>query len=760
MIESITISGEASFQGEPVVLDGLTCRNYFFGTNGTGKSTIGRVVAAPSAFPDCDLVWAGGRELKRMLYNREFVAQNFGPSTKLRGVFTLGEASKEVKDRIETASADVGRLNAALDSQQVAFAEKQTELGRIESRLTEDCWAQKLKHEKEFGDAFEGFRSSKEKFKQHVLSQRGNTESLLSLMELKAKADKVFVDQPTREFPLPAIGSAVLLASESSSLLGEKIVGKEDVNVAALIKKLGNSDWVRRGREFLQESEGVCPFCQQEAPDGFEQDLNDYFDVTFLTKTGELAELASGYVLATESVQETLDEMLSSTNRYLQTRLSELKAKRDGLVVQMAANCQRLETKKGEPSRSVSLVSSASALADIAELVAAVNAETKTHNAMVDNYAKERGVLVEEVWKYIVETELNRVLDKYDEDTKRISSATKGIEQAITDTKLKIAKLKLEVSELERQTTSVRPTLDAINGLLARFGFTGFSLDLAEDGRSYVLIREDGRRAEDTLSEGEQSFVTFLYFFQLLDGGHEGESITGDKVVVFDDPVSSLDSDILFVVSSLIRRVCDEAGAGKGSIKQVFVLTHNVHFHKEVTHPAKGSKGTRSYWLVRKPDGRSTVQRYDSNPVKTSYHLLWEEIRRPDRSGVTVQNAMRRILEHYFKTLGGLASLDDLLDEFEGDDQLACRSLISWVHDYSHTIHDELYVSVDDTCISMYLAVFKSIFQRKGQDGHYEMMWSEAGKALGLPDDGGQPDDEPTPTLVAAPDLSDLGETA
>ena len=51
---------------------------------------------------------------------------------------------------------------------------------------------------------------------------------------------------------------------------------------------------------------------------------------------------------------------------------------------------------------------------------------------------------------------------------------------------------------------------------------------------------------------------------------------------MFDDPVPSLDSDVLFV-SSLIRRVLDDACAGIRQVKQVFVLTHNIYFHKEVS---------------------------------------------------------------------------------------------------------------------------------------------------------------------------------
>ena len=45
-----------------------------------------------------------------------------------------------------------------------------------------------------------------------------------------------------------------------------------------------------------------------------------------------------------------------------------------------------------------------------------------------------------------------------------------------------------------------------------QLGFRSFSLSLAEDKISYKIIRSDGSDAKNTLSEGEKSFITFLYF--------------------------------------------------------------------------------------------------------------------------------------------------------------------------------------------------------------------------------------------------------
>jgi wobble nucleotide-excising tRNase len=290
------------------------------------------------------------------------------------------------------------------------------------------------------------------------------------------------------------------------------------------------------------------------------------------------------------------------------------------------------------------------------------------------------------------------------------------------------ARLESEIRDLEKQTTSVQPTIDEINSLLSSFGFQGFKLAKSASGKSYRLVRSDNSDAKATLSEGEKTFVTFLYFYHLVKGSDSDNGITRDRIVVFDDPVSSLDSDILFIVSSLIKGLFDEVRAGISHIKQIFVLTHNVYFHKEVTYYT-GRRGDMmneyTYWIVRKPGLLSKVDKYKTNPIKTSYELLWAEVRKPDRSTLTIQNTLRRILENYFKVLGGI-DFPKLCAMFDGKEKIICQSLCSWVHDGSHYAHDDLYISIDDTMVDTYLGVFKAIFENSGHSAHYKMMMRDA----------------------------------
>ncbi|MGY3132312.1 wobble nucleotide-excising tRNase [Bradyrhizobium sp. USDA 4501] len=91
---------------------------------------------------------------------------------------------------------------------------------------------------------------------------------------------------------------------------------------------------------------------------------------------------------------------------------------------------------------------------------------------------------------------------------------------------------------------------------------------------------------------------------------------------------------------------------------------------------------------------------------------------------MTIQNTLRRIIESYFKILGN-GDTDDIVGKFEGKDQQLCASLFYWVNDGSHSAHDDLYVSVENSVVDRYLNVFRRIFEKTGHCGHYKMMMGE-----------------------------------
>ena len=167
----------------------------------------------------------------------------------------------------------------------------------------------------------------------------------------------------------------------------------------------------------------------------------------------------------------------------------------------------------------------------------------------------------------------------------------------------------------------------------------------------------------------------------------------------------------------------------EGNIKQIFILTHNVYFHKETSFINGRTKENNDtyYWILRKQSNITTIKGYEmKNPISTSYELLWQEIKEnPNVSSITIQNTMRRIIENYFKILGGYGD-DDLIEKFPAQDQEICRSLLCWINDGSHCIPDDLYIDSHDDTSDRYVRVFEKIFRDTGHIAHYDMMMKTA----------------------------------
>lgn len=733
MIESIAIKDVATYGNVAEQMSLLSKLNFIYGANGSGKTTISRVIADETRFPACTVNWKGGARLQTLVYNRDFVAANFNQTNDLKGIFTLGQQDIETLNKIvaeksahDELGKEIQKLSATLQGEN-GTSGKKGELASLEEEFKVKCWAQKQNHDEKFAGAFEGYRNNSEKFKAKVLQEAAsNSASLESLDFLDTRAKVVFGPVQSAELAVAKLDGSKLVAHEAALILAKRVLGKEDVDIAAMIKRLGNSDWVREGRSYFEVNDGVCPFCQQDTTDQFAKSLNDYFDETFVADSKAIDSLATDYTTDANTVRQGILSIITAPSKFID--VEKLKAEKELFDSIVTINQQRLASKIKEPSKIVELESVANVVASISALITAANTQVAEHNKMVANHSKEKAKLTAQVWRYLLDVELSADLSAYDKKKDALSKAIKGIADSITSKTSEKNTKAAEIRALEKQTTSIQPTIDGINGLLSSFGFKGFSLAKAANGSSYRLVRGNGADAQETLSEGEKTFVTFLYFYHLLKGSNTETGVTTDRIVVLDDPVSSLDSDVLFLVSSLIKRLFDEIRANVGYVRQIFVLTHNVYFHKEVTfNPARQRNALKdeTFWIVRKSELQSRVERHDANPITTSYDLLWEEVRRPQKSKLTIQNTLRRILENYFKILGGVDP-DKICDKFDGKDKVICKSLFSWVNDGSHFANDDLYVSIDDGMVETYLTVFKAIFDKTEHFAHYKMMMGTA----------------------------------
>lgn len=721
MIESIKISNVASYTTETALT--LSKSSFIYGSNGSGKTTISRIIANHSAYAGCQINWQNSIPVKTIVYNSDFVRDNFTQSQNIKGVFTLGENQVEIENQINVLEKDLDNIDKDITQKNNTHIQKNNELKSEEDKFTELFWQTEIKYDSDFQEILTGLRNSKAKFKERILSEFKNRQNNISieLDELRKKYQSIYSSNHQTLAKLDLI-NIDLSQDEQSSILTKKIIGSQDVAIANLIHELNNSDWVKKGQHYLEKSKNQCPFCQQQINNNLSEQLERYFDKTFEQDICILDNVIKDYINSSQQIRN----LITSLNSIFLDNQS-LERKRSELFSIFDKNITELEKKKSQPSIVIALENTINIIQDINNIIENANQKIDEHNTIVNNIVQEKKNLNNLVWDFIIQ-EMKSNIQQYFSQTEGIKKAIESLSNQLNEKEQeKLTKTK-RLGDLEKQITSIRPTVDAINTLLKSFGFSNFLLSTTQDDKNYKIIRENGEIASDTLSEGEKTFITFLYFYHLIKGSHTESGINQNCIIVIDDPISSLDNEVLFIVSNLIRKLYVEMDNQTSIIKQIIILTHNIYFYKEITFGKKFNHTEYpqkpSYHIVRKTNGSSSVFRYDKNPINTSYELLWKSLRERQYCSSTIQNILRKILENYFKILGGI-DLEKLSEGFTGREQVICNSLCSWINDGSHFSNDDVFVATDDETIEKYLDIFKRIFETQGHISHYEMMMNK-----------------------------------
>ncbi len=601
MIEKICLRNIATYEDE--TLDGLQRVNIIYGANGCGKTTISKVLQSPDTFPSCNVVWANIPPMETCVYNKKFREDNFGKG-KLPGVFTLGSASKE---EIENLALKQKQLEDVVKEGKIRAEEidkLNTKRAALDNKFVDDCWKFiKQKHEHQFKEAFVGYLNSKSKFSEKVRDEAdSNIRPIKSIEDLLSKAKTLFGNIPESITPVIPLNTKSLDELEEHPIWDMKIIGKSDIDISFLIQQLNISDWVNQGRMYLDKGSTICPFCQKETIDEtFKRKLDEYFDDSFSKNSDLLKTITIQYQNLVESILSQAVQISESDilRDKFPSHLADIDLNIANIRSTLAKNIRLIENKLSELSRVIKLVSIRTFTDELGQAIDKINTEIEKHNLLVCNFKTEKANLISDVWRYVI-SDAEPLLASFTENKKVLDDKIKQLESEKRDFAEKYRTLHEDIKEANRNITSIQASVDAINRTLEFYGFTNFSIQPA-DNHYYKIQREGGEAAYETLSEGEVTFITFLYFMQVIKGGTTPENTSTNRVVLIDDPVSSLDSTILHIVSCLIKKEIASICKGTNQIKQLFLLTHNVYFHKEVSQ-IKGKQNDRKhvhYWIIR-----------------------------------------------------------------------------------------------------------------------------------------------------------------
>lgn len=694
--------------------------NLVYGLNGTGKSTISNFLYGPddSAFMLCRKV--STESVPVLVYNQKFIQENFFVADSLRGIFSLSKENKEAEQKISDATKKQIEFQRALQEKR---DERESEIRSFSiqrQQAIDEVW--KIKQTYAGGDrvleyCLEGLKGHKEKLFAHLQGiTKPDSQPGKSIQTIRQEVEELKGDdaQPQERLKSISFGAHSV---ESNTIFGKSILGNTDSEVAELVEKLGNADWVKQGLSFLPEDLGdsntQCPFCQERTvSESFVESVRSYFDVTYQDQLDEIAQLLSAYRTAVDYLP-TLSSFTEHT--FVQNYKDSISKKYYVIVDALQNNIRKIEEKLNSPKGPTALSDTSGMVADLNSEIAQVNSEIDEYNDRLENRESALEDLRNDFWKLMrwqYEQTMSRFeVDKKDSDEKLISidEKTREIDEGLIAVREQIA-------EAQKQTVNVEQAVTAINSGLLDLGIDDFSVQRHAENRYRVVREGNSKDAFHSLSEGEKMIISFLYFCELCKGKASVEDTHAQRIAVIDDPISSLSHVFIFNVGQLIRSVFFKGDR----FSQVIVLTHSLYFFYELTDPNhKRRESTQKLFRISKPSSGSMVEEMKYEEIQNDYQAYWSVVNDKNQPAALIANCMRNIVEYFFsfvrkKDLNNVFQMPELQDTKY---QAFCR----YINRESHSLGQNI-IDMKEFNYEVFKEGLWLVFEKAGYPEHYKAM--------------------------------------
>lgn len=453
MITEIHMDSVASFkQSTSLVTDKKI--NLIYGLNGTGKSTISNFLYEPDnpAFILCKKVPAASVPV--LVYNQNFIRDNFYVADSLQGIFSLSKENKEAEQKIADATKKQGELERDIQEKRSEKELATQAFSKQNNQAIEKVWG--IKQTYAGGDrvleyCLEGLKGQKDKLFAHLKGiQKPASEPKKDVQTIRQEVEALKGDDAQFQ---PRLATLYFAAHsvESDPVFGKSILGNTDSEVAALIEKLGNSDWVKQGLSYLPESVGgsnaQCPFCQEATiSEKFIDSVRSYFDVTYEKQLEELAKLLKAYRAAFDS----LPGLSSFTDHpFAEKRKDSITNKYQLLVDALQSNVRKIEEKLKSPKVPTTLSDTTGLVANFNSAVDQINSEVDEYNDKLKNRESALENLRNEFWQ-LMRWQYDQTIARFDADRQAANQQLQALDVEIGNIDTELAKVKGEIAEAQK----------------------------------------------------------------------------------------------------------------------------------------------------------------------------------------------------------------------------------------------------------------------------------------------------------------------
>lgn len=732
MIKNISIQGYKSFardRATSIEFDTTKRVTLFYGVNGAGKSAIGQVIhhngngANPIA--NCSLTLTRDEPYQYLVYNEEFIDETFRNRTNMPGIFTIGKpeaAALEQAEKLEKQADqwrdDIERLNGQQE-------EREAEAYRAYTAVLDGVWPAYTSHKAgAMKEWLEGFGGAKRKIFEELNSVPFDASVSPPTIEALSIRMHDVADKTATARSEYSLDLAEFENLESDALWGQAILGSGDSSLATQIQALGNMDWIRQGRAYVEHGTN-CPFCQQDLPHDFSAQLSRLFDTSYENRIGKINRLVEDYTSEVTRLSGTVDQLL--VDEPFAKDHPDLARAWAELNLTLTSNIRLAEKKQQSPGEVVTLNSSKAACQALLDALAQVNERIRQFNARIADRDNERARIKKAFWQRL-RHDYEGVLSVYKTSKSSTDSALSTITNEISDLRQKLSTTEGQLVQLRASTTGTDKAIEAINTSLISLGIDTFKIKKEGTSHLYHLERKDGGVDNyRSLSEGEKTLITFLYFVELINGSAVADSTIplSRKIVVVDDPISSLSHNYVYDIASIIVHdiiaLKDDEGR---QLKQIIVLTHSLFFHHELVS-AHGKAKQLDFKRVLKHH-HSAVVPMNSDELLNDYEAYWQVVRDAKEGNATrimLANAMRCICERFFYFTRRQDDFKAALKRIS-EQEHRFTSLARYLDRQSHA-DGVNHTDFGDYDVGYYLDKFRLVFQETDQMAHYTAMLRE-----------------------------------
>lgn len=720
MISKIVLNGVASYKKE-AVLDTDKKVNLLYGLNGTGKSTFSEFLydQTRARFSQCSI--EGLEENDTVLvYNQQFVQETFYVPAGIHGIFTLSKGNADAQKVIDITSAEVKKLTEQKRKiEEKKIKNEQKHLAEIEE-YKKQVW--KIKTEYTGGDrvlafCLDGLKGNKDTLFKHIISlEKPEGELDYSVDDLKKEAQQLQGEAQSRQ-----LLSKVLINVEDieqSELLSKVIVGDKNSSIASLIETLGNSDWVNTGIKYvhIDGEKGVCPFCQQKTiTQNFLEQINAYFDESYNRDKSQIEQMISRY---DAEIKKATDFFYAiKDDSFLEKNKAEIESLSANLISVLEHNLNTLREKAKTPSIQVSLQPINEIIESINSIIKNANNEITLYNQRIADIKGSKSKIRDSFW-CLMRKEYNSVIELYAANEKAYEQSVKNAQKELQTKTSEINTNTALIEENRKKTVNIDEAVENIKNGLIDIGITDFTIEkYSEEEALYRLKREDlDEDVFKTLSEGEKMVISFLYFIELCKGESTAEKASNKKIVVIDDPISSLSHIYVFNIGRLIH---NEFLRTK-KYDQLFILTHSLYFFYELTNTNhKERKETQKLFRICKNTESSYFEDMKYEDIQNDYQAYWHIIKDEKQSPALIANCMRNVMEYFFN----FVEKQDFAQVFQRPELQENRYMAfnRYMNRESHSKGQNIF-DIKEFNYDSFREAFKKVFETEGYIDHYNKM--------------------------------------